>query len=189
VQEAEYKRKLKAKRKQRDGLEADLGGARGSGRGGRGGARRGRMESPGITSYTTMCIKRPTRSDYVLLYVTPVVYIRSQSELARHTCTLWYRACTGLVRRAWQWQKPIWRCIQFHASQCHCWSHGRHAAQQPRSATPPSSFKTSLCAMLLYTLHLLPCVDALALHTYSVQCMSAPAACQHCSVAYDCIIA
>ncbi|KAL0048917.1 hypothetical protein WJX82_002315 [Trebouxia sp. C0006] len=45
--EAEYKRKLKAKRKQRDGLEADLGGARGSGRGGRGGARRGRMESPG----------------------------------------------------------------------------------------------------------------------------------------------
>ncbi|KAL0037235.1 hypothetical protein WJX79_007787 [Trebouxia sp. C0005] len=42
--EAEYKRKLKAKRKQRDGLEADLGGARSSGRGGRGGARRGRME-------------------------------------------------------------------------------------------------------------------------------------------------
>ncbi|DBA86365.1 TPA: hypothetical protein ACH3X2_005596 [Trebouxia sp. C0005] len=56
--EAEYKRKLKAKRKQRDGLEADLGGARSSGRGGRGGARRGRMEmtSSGIMSYTIMCI-------------------------------------------------------------------------------------------------------------------------------------
>lgn len=48
-QEAEYKRKLKAKRKQRDGLEADLGGARGTGRGGRGGARRGRTDSSGIT--------------------------------------------------------------------------------------------------------------------------------------------
>lgn len=52
-QEAEYKRKLKAKRKQRDGLEADLGGARGTGRGGRGGARRGRTDSSGITCLHT----------------------------------------------------------------------------------------------------------------------------------------
>lgn len=45
--EAEYKRKLKAKRKQRDGLEADLGGSRAPGRGGRGHSRRGRMDPSG----------------------------------------------------------------------------------------------------------------------------------------------
>ena len=51
VQEAEYKRKLKAKRKQRDGLEADLmgpgphGGGGGGGRNSRGRARRGRTDS------------------------------------------------------------------------------------------------------------------------------------------------
>ena len=48
LQEAEYKRKLKAKRKQRDGLEADLGAGRGATRSAvRGRARRGHMDSPG----------------------------------------------------------------------------------------------------------------------------------------------
>lgn len=58
AQEAEYKRKLKAKRKQRDGLEADLvgGGARGGGRSSRGGARRGRTES-GIQRSQCVCLQ------------------------------------------------------------------------------------------------------------------------------------
>lgn len=56
LQEAEYKRKLKAKRKQRDGLEADLvgpgarGGGGGGGRSSRVGARRGRTD-PGTASH------------------------------------------------------------------------------------------------------------------------------------------
>ena len=47
VQEAEYKRKQKAKRKQRDGLQEDLVGpsTRGMGRGAKGGARRSNMDA------------------------------------------------------------------------------------------------------------------------------------------------
>ena len=68
---------------------------------------------------------------------------------------------------------------------------GQMAGMQLNSPGQPYSNQasTSLCATPSYTLHLLPCVDALALHICSVQCMSALVAGQHCSGAYDCIIA
>ena len=71
LQEAEYKRKLKAKRKQRDGLEADLGAGRGAARGGmRGRARSGHMDSPGDSLSMPACLLliavRQSQVGYVL---------------------------------------------------------------------------------------------------------------------------